>query len=111
MPQAVGTPVPVTGHDDTFGGHFFGAIDYTGPASYVQGGDALDPKPFGCPNSLLAVIGGVDQSGTYRAEGRALYSGAQTTFQLVWFVLSTGLEVGAGVNLSTIKVRLAAIGF
>jgi hypothetical protein len=121
MAQAVGTPVSVLGHDDTFGGHFFGAVDYIGPTSYVQGGDAIDPHPFGCPNSLLALISSVDQSNVFRTEARALYSGAQTTFQLVWIADVTGTyggqsqtagtEVAAGTNLSTYTVRLAGIGF
>jgi hypothetical protein len=121
MAQAVGTPAPVLGHDDTFGGHFFGAVDYTGPTSYVQGGDTLDPRPFGCPNSLLYVVTGVDQAGKWQTEARAIYSGAQTVFQIVWISLTTatlggqsqtaGQEAATGTNLSTYTVRLGAIGF
>ena len=55
------------------------------------------------------LTGGVSQSGNYRAEPRALNSGF-TQWQLVWFVMSTGLQVGAAVNLSGETVRLAAIG-
>lgn len=121
MAQAVGKPVPVLGHDDTFGGHFFGAVDYTGPTSYVQGGDALDPKPFGCPNSLLAVIGSMDQTNKFQAVALPTASGAQVAFRLVWISLTTatlggqsqtaGTQAATGTDLSGYTVRLAGFGF
>jgi hypothetical protein len=108
--MAVGSAKSVPNGQDTFGGHFYGAADYSGPASYATGGDTIDPHIFGFPNTILTLTGSVDQTDTYRAEGRPLYNGT-TAWKLVWFVIATGLEVGAAVNLSGVTVRLGAIGY
>jgi hypothetical protein len=110
MAQGVGTPKQILGSVDTFGGHFWAPIDYSGPNSYVQGGDTVDSRWFGCPNTLFTLTGSVDQSDTYEAVPRALNNGV-TKWQLVWRVMSTGLEVAAGVNLSGFTVRLSGIGY
>jgi hypothetical protein len=75
----------------------------------VQGGDAISPQSFGFNSYIHQLVGGVSQSGNYVAVPRALNSGF-TQWQLVWFVVATGLQVGAAVNLSGETVRLAAIG-
>ena len=109
MAQGVGSGTIVPGGQDTFGGHLFGCADYKGPASYVQGGDAIDPRIFGFPNNILSLIGSVDQSNTYFVIGRPMQSGNQTAWQLVWYNKAGG-EVAASTVLSGITVRLAAIG-
>lgn len=109
MAQGVGTATQSKNGKDTFGGHLFGTVDYKGPTSYVQGGDSLDPHTFGFPNTIITVIGSVDQSNTYFVIGRPLQNG-YTPYQLVWYNKAGG-EVAAGTNLSGFTVKLAAIGY
>lgn len=109
MAQGVGATHPITGVQQTFGGMFWSPLDISGSASYVQGGDTLSPPSFGFNSYIWSLTGGVSQSGTYFVIGRALNSG-YSQFQLVWYVSSTGAEVGAGVDLSAETVRVAAIG-
>jgi hypothetical protein len=110
MAQGVGSGASVTNSQDVFGGHLFGAVDYKGPASYVQGGDAMDPHIFGFPNTIVTLIGSQDQSNTYIAVPRPIQNGV-TPWQLVWRTAATGAEVAANTNLSTFIVRLSAIGY
>lgn len=108
MAQGVGSASAVTNSQDVFGGHLYGAVDYKGPALYVAGGDLVDPHVFGFPNTIVTLIGSLDQSKTYRLEPRPLQNGV-TGWQLVWTVLATGAE--ATGNLSTFTGRLSAIGY
>lgn len=94
---------------DVFGGHLFGAGDYSGPTSYVQGGDTVSRKQFGFENSIITLIGSLDQSQTYRLEPKPVQNDV-TAWRLVWTVLATGAEAGANVNLSGFTGRLSAIG-
>lgn len=109
MAQGVGSAKTVPGGQDVFGGHLFGVADYSGPASYVQGGDAIDPRIFGFPNNILTLIGSVDQSNAYFVVGRPTQSGVQTQWQLVWY-LKAGGEVAGATALNGVTVRLAAVG-
>ena len=109
MSQGVGATHPILGVQQTFGGMYWSPLDVSGSASYVQGGDAISPQSFGFNSYIWSLAGGVSQSGNYRAEPRALNNGF-TQWQLVWFVVSSGLQVGAAVNLSGETERLAAIG-
>lgn len=94
---------------DTFGGHLYGTCDYYGPTLYVQGGDTVDPRIFGFPNSIFTLIGSVDQSNTYRLEPRKLHNG-YSQWQLVWIVMATGVEAAANTVLTTFVGSLSAIG-
>ena len=109
MSQGVGATHPILGVQQTFGGMYWSPLDVSGSASYVAGGDAISPQSFGFNSYIWSLAGGVSQSGNYRAEPRALNNGF-TQWQLVWFVVSSGLQVGAAVNLSGETGRLAAIG-
>src|ERR1700749_17467 len=108
MAQGVGSANAVRFGEDTFGGKLWGAVDYKGPTSYVQGGDLLDPKTFGFPNAVVALFGSVDESNTYFVIGRPMQKNV-TQWQLVWY-LKAGGEVTAGTPLNTFTVRLGAIG-
>lgn len=116
MAQGVGNATAVTNGQDVFGGHLWGAVDYKGPSSYVSGGDAVDPRVFGFPNTIAWLDGSVDQTGTYQAVGLPVQNGI-TPWRLVWIALKTangqtaGQEVTAGTNLSAITVRLNAVGY
>ena len=109
MAQGVGSAKAVPNGQDTFGGHFYGTVDYSGPALYVQGGDAIDPHIFGFPNTISTLIGSVDQTNAYFTVGRPLYNGT-TAWQLVWY-LKAGGEVTANTVLSGFTVKLSAIGY
>jgi hypothetical protein len=111
MAQGVGSTKQILGQVDTFGGHFWAPIDYSGPASYVAGGDSIDPKSFGFFGSILTLIGSVDQSNAYYVEGRPLINGVDSKWQIVWLAMDGSGEVEAGTNLSGFTVRLSAIGF
>lgn len=111
MSQGVGTTKPILGQVDTFGGHFWSAIGYSGPASYVKGGDSIGPQSFGFNNSIFTLVGSVDGTDTYEAVPLALSVGSNPTYQIFWRVIATGLEVAAGVDLSGVTVMLSAIGY
>lgn len=109
MAQGVGATHPIIGVQQTFGGMFWSPLDISGSKSYVQGGDAVSPQSFGFNSYIWSLVGAITQSGTYRVEPRALNSGF-TQWQLMWFVVATGAQVNAGVDLSGETVRVSAIG-
>jgi hypothetical protein len=111
MAQGVGVTKEIIGVSDVFGGHYYSPLDYSGPASYVQGGDTIDAASFGFDGCIQTLTGSVSQSGNYRVDPRPLSSGVQTEWQLVWVVVSTGAQVANAVNLSGETVRLSAIGY
>lgn len=98
-----------TGYVDIWGKHGGAVIDHTGPKSYTTGGQTLTASRYGL-RSLDYVGGGISVSGTYVARGKAVGKGNRTTYTLVWFVVSTGAEVGSGVDLSAETVKLFAVG-
>jgi hypothetical protein len=119
MAQGIGTTSQIVGLTQTFGGLGFNVLDYAGSSSYVQGGDSISPSTFGLNSTIWTLIGSMDQSCKFRVEPRALNNGV-TQWQLVFVSLTTGTvggqsqtagaEAATGTNLSTFKVRLAAIG-
>jgi hypothetical protein len=119
MAQATGGTHPIIGLNQTFGGLFWDVLDYSGSASYVQGGDSISPPSFGFNNTIWALSGSMDQLNVFEVVGRPLNSG-RTQWQLVWKALITGTyggqsqtagqEAAAGTNLTGYTVRLAAIG-
>jgi hypothetical protein len=112
MAQGLGSYQKILGAVDTFGGHFWSPVLYSGPASYVQGGDGpIDPKAFGFNSSIFTLIGSIDTTNTYWAVPRLVSGGVNPVWQIVWLVQATGLEVGAGVNLSAVTAGLSAIGY
>jgi hypothetical protein len=119
MAQGVGSGTACRFGNDTFGGKLYGAIDYKGSSSYVQGGDLLSHKQFGFQNTITDLCGSMDQTNKFMAVGRPLQNDV-TTWQLVYISLTTatvggqaqtaGQEAVAGTNLSTFTFRLAAHG-
>ena len=117
MAFSVGSGNQTNGFADVFGGKLFNVIDYTGPKSYnntgtpATSGDALDPKMFGFPNSIEALIGtSTDQTGVYIVVGMPVNNGV-TKWILRWFTLSGMTEVVNTTDLSAKTVKLAAVGF
>ena len=111
MAQGIGSTKQILGQVDTFGGHFWAPLDVSGSASYVAGGDLIDPKSFGFNNTIFTLIGSIDTTGVYEAVPRLVTSGVTRTWQIVWRVVATGAPVAPGTNLSAITAGLSAIGY
>src|ERR1700679_3411940 len=101
--MAVGSAKPVRNGPDTFGGRFFGVVDYSGPTTYAAGGDTIDPRIFGFPNTIMALYGSFDQSQTYIAVPKPVANGT-TAWKLVW---QTPAGVEATGNLFPFTVKLS----
>lgn len=107
-----------SGQRDVFGGKDYASIDYAGPSAYnntgtqATSGDTMSPSQFGFFNTILTPFGSgnIDQTGTYEVSWQSVQNGL-TPWRLRWFVVSTGVEVANGVNLSTYIVKLAALGY
>jgi hypothetical protein len=110
--------ITVSGFPDIWGGSSRAVIvDHYGPTSYTTGGEIPFPQnSFGGPNSagvnsVFYMAGGTTESGTYRLV--SIFGGggaisAQPKYQ--WYVISTGAEVAAAVDLSAEKIRVLVIG-
>lgn len=109
------------GVDPVNGRSKWNMVDHYGPTSYTTNGEVWPQSPSGGgPNalglaSLQWVSQGTTESGTYRVV--PIFGGTagnpapvKQSIKLKWFVISTGLEVAAAVNLSAEVIRLLAIG-
>ena len=111
MAQGQGSYKAIPNGQDTFGGHLFGMLDYSGPASYVQGGDGpISPQAFGMFNTILALFGSVDQSNAYFVIGRPL---TERHNRMAVGLVQQGRRRGwaGATNLSGVTVKLSAIGY
>lgn len=81
---------------------------WTGPASYVSGGEPVTAATFGL-GKIVALLGGaaVDGAGAIRL---AVYN--PTTGKIAWYVDGADgfVEVAGGVNLSTFSSPIEVIG-
>ncbi len=92
-------------------------FDHVGPASYTAGGEQLDAKPTGF-NSFdhidppsPALSASTTYSVAIRYPNLSAQSGKATSYVLIqWYVVGTGAEVAAGVNLGGEIIRLVAKG-
>jgi hypothetical protein len=94
---------------------FLSARDVSGPASYTTGGVTLSPQLFALLSFKILLTSMESPDGTYFARfvapaGSTFGTSTATAAKMVWFVVSTGAEVAAAVNLSTEKIRVLAIG-
>lgn len=116
-------PRPLAGYPDSWGNKRVSVFPVTGPASYSQytapttGGQDVRVLPAAGVKSVDFAIGAITTDGVNRAEvvqiEAASYGGVTVPrMQLVlkWYVVATGAEVGAGVNLSTKTVNILVIG-
>src|ERR1700679_239333 len=114
--MAVGSASQVTGSQDTFGGHFYRTVDYSGPTSYVGGllgGDLIDPRIFGFPNTIESLWCSGDQTGLLIGIPFPVNNGV-TAWHIRWFAVSAttpgiGAEVTNATNLSGKVIRITAI--
>lgn len=114
---------PDSPRNGCWGDRPYAIIDLAGPASYTQvvtgspptGGQAIGPSNFG----LVAPIEGIipvslSSDGQYSVEAfqltNAVTGAGNLTWALIWTIAATGAQVGAGVNLSSVTVRLIAFG-
>jgi hypothetical protein len=79
---------------------------YTGPASYVTGGD-----PFVPADVKLGRIDRINFDFVLDANNVLYYAVYNYTTQVViWYVATTGLQVAASTVLSALSTRFEAVG-
>ena len=90
-------------------------MDHYGPTSYQTGGESLSPGLYDMAgfDMVTLPVPAVTESGNYslgwtRASGTGGFTLPSVTLQ--WYVISTGAEVGSGVNLSTEFLRMELRG-
>lgn len=114
---------PLAGYPDAWGNKRVSVFPVTGPAAYTQytapstGGQDVRVLPAAGVKGVDFAIGAVSTDGLHRAEvvqiEAASYNGVTVPrMQLVlkWYVVATGAEVAAMVDLSTTTVYLFVIG-
>ncbi len=81
---------------------------YTGPASYVLGGDPCTLAELGLTRCEYIKF----EDPLYDDGGNVKYSLVynRTTAKILWFPCSSGAEEGAGTDLSGKSVRFEAVG-
>jgi hypothetical protein len=88
--------------------------DIAGPASYTGGagnGQVISASMFGLLFvRLVTSAPDIDSSETYFVRVVPAGKGAQSTFRVRWYVLSSGAEVTNATNLSASKVRYLVVG-
>lgn len=105
----------MTGAIDKTIGHFHDSSNthirkiggYTGPATYVSGGDPIAPLDLGMARIALMLFSPAT-NGTLFVYPVWVPSGAGGAVK--WLVGTTGVEVAGGVNLSAYTARFEAIG-
>ena len=103
MAQGSGISKVLQSSLDTFGGKYYGPLDFSGSSSYVTGGDKISAKAFGM-EKILTLIGSVDKSDTYTVKGRPLANGI-CEWDLVWLGGGSG---GSGSSPVTTQLGVAA---
>jgi hypothetical protein len=78
---------------------------WSGPTSYVTGGEACAPSVFGL-GTIIKGINGIASNGT---DTRLVWWNP-TTNLLMWFVPNTNVEVANGTNLSGYSIQYEVIG-
>ena len=80
---------------------------YTGPASYVAGGDPFVAADVKLGQLHLLVFGG---NAVNAALAQRILAVNYTTGVIIWVVPDTGVEVAGAVDLSGFTVRFEAVG-
>jgi len=80
---------------------------WSGPSSYVTGGEVLSAATLG-----FGILVAFTPAPALNAAGTAIRTVVwnPVTNRLMWFVTDTGLEVANGVDLSTFTFQYEAIG-
>lgn len=113
------------GFPDSWGNKRVTVIEMVGPASYVQytapttGGQDVQVDPAGGVKTIDWAAGSVTQDGLHRAEVVQIEASTlrgvslgDTQLVLKWYVVATGAEVAAAVDLSAAAktIRLLVVG-
>lgn len=104
------------GSRDVWGGHGVIFLNYTGPSAYANpGGDEIDSvgAPSGNQTGLRnidSVFPAVSVSGTYFIIAGPSSIGPTKTWNLHWYVGTTGAEVANGVDLSAETAIIGVVG-
>lgn len=125
MAQSVANLKKYAGGRDVWGGHGVFICNYTGPASYFNGGGAGNLNgeivdsiggltELGTANTPLRnidmIIVGDSISGSFRIEAEPSAIGPVKRWFMRWFVISTAAEVANAVNLSAEQTIVMIIG-
>ncbi len=116
-------PRPLAGFPDSWGNKRASVFPVTGPTSYSQytapttGGQDVPLHPNAGIKFADFAVGAVSTDGVHRAEVVQIEPSSiggltvpRTRLVLKWYVVSTGAEVAAAVNLSTKTVYIFAVG-
>jgi hypothetical protein len=79
---------------------------WSGPASYVTGGEDCAPSIFGL-GTIIRGINGIASNGT---DTRLVWWNPATN-KLMWFVPNTNAEVANGQDLSAYSIQYDVIGY
>jgi hypothetical protein len=96
------------GYPDRVGKRFNFAGDYTGPSSYVTGGDPIVLPGF--QNYIDSIQGDFSTDGTYYLHFINSGAGPRATWKAKWIVSATNAEVAAATNLSAESARVSGLG-
>lgn len=96
------------GYPDRIGKRFAFVGYGSGPASYVTGGDTVTLGAF--QNYIDWMGDATSISDTYFLRAIPSAVGPRATWEMKWFVISTGNEVANGVNLSAEQVQVGGFG-
>jgi hypothetical protein len=104
---------PFTGYPISVANRIENVVDYTGPVSYVTGGDIINARDL--QMSAIDFVSAAQYSSSATYVLVVLYplvspNAAANTVTLAWYVGVTGLQVTPGTNLSGEHVRLRVIG-
>ena len=102
--------VPVPGYPSVFGNKKAEVFLYTGPATYVTGGDPIYASTFGWGGFDFINSGMLDSSGVYYLEPVFSGSGAKSVVNMKWIVAATGAEYAGGIATANLTARLFALG-
>lgn len=84
-------------------------LDVDGPSSYATGGQTINATDVGLRQIHYAAVEGSDNAG-HVVFVRPSAKGQMTSIKLVWVVVGTGAELGAGQNVSGRFVKVRVIG-
>lgn len=113
---------PLSGYPTSWGNKKVTIAPIAGPSVYVEyvapstGGQEVQAHPYGV-KVIDKVIAGISRSGLYRVECVQIEASTvngvslgATQFILMWFVIATGAQVAADVDLDAEIVDVMIIG-
>ena len=90
---------------DNTNAHLLRVARWSGPASYVAGGEDVSPSVFGVGKVIALVAAVITDGATVRIGAWNIATG-----KLQWIVPNTNAEVAGAVNLSTFSGAVVVFG-